>query len=93
MMSTQDTDGEGVAEMKHTVQVAKVGEVRVRKADDGNYLVFEVEVTSAGRVTQVLQIPHHMASQLQSSIADQSAAIPVDQRRTSFQESLRKRSR
>ncbi|MFJ4960961.1 hypothetical protein ACIP6P_00580 [Streptomyces sp. NPDC088729] len=90
MMSTQDTDDEGVAGMKHTVKVAKVGEVRVRKADEGSYLIFEVDITSEGRVTQVLQIPHHMASGLQSSIADQAFTIPVDQRRTSFQESLRR---
>ncbi|MFC9191411.1 hypothetical protein [Streptomyces cyaneofuscatus] len=76
--------------MKHTVKVAKVGEVRVRKADEGDYLIFEVDVTSEGRVTQVLQIPHHLASGLQSSIADQAFAVPVDERRTSFRNSLRR---
>ncbi|MFJ9318832.1 hypothetical protein [Streptomyces globisporus] len=78
--------------MRHTTKVAKVGEVTTRKADDGDYLIFEVEITSAGRVTQVLQVPHHLASLLNSSLTDQIALVPIESRRASFQESIRKRS-
>lgn len=75
--------------LRHPERVAKIGDSRT--VDTGEFDTIEVDYVTEGNVTKTLRLPHCLASQLRSALADELDAMPEERRKVSFPASLRRK--
>jgi anion-transporting ArsA/GET3 family ATPase len=75
--------------LRHAERVAGITDSRT--VETGDYDTIEVDYVTEGNVTKTLRLPHCLASQLRSALADELDAMTEERRKVSFPASLKRK--